>query len=324
MTTVALPEGGTPSELTPSGGARPRPRRSRLLRRRLVPYWLLAPLLVALGVGLGYPLYRLVVMSTQEYGLRQQFGAPPSYVGWDNFAEIFGDTYFWTVLRRSLVFCAVNVVLTMVLGALVALMLAKLGRRMRTAVSVSLLMAWAMPPLSSTIVWQWIFDSRTGVANEVLTRVGFDFQGHSWLSRPLGFYTVATIIVVWMAIPFVALTLHAAMTQIPHEVEEAAAIDGAGAWERFRDVTWPVIKPIFIVLVALSTLWDLRVFTQIFVLQEAGGKTRDTNLLGTWAFREAVASNNFGKGAAIALVLVGITLLATMFHLRQMFRQEEV
>ena len=104
-------------------------------------------------------------------------------------------------------------------------------------------------------------------------------------------------------IPFIAFTLHAAMTQIPDEVMEAAAIDGAGPWQRFRDVTWPGIKPIFIVLLALSTMWDLRVFTQVFVLQQAGGISHDTNLLGTWAYREAVASNKFGTGAAIALVL---------------------
>jgi len=127
-----------------------------------------------------------------------------------------------------------------------------------------------------------------------------------------------------MGVPFVAFTLHAAMTQISGEVLEAAAIDGAGPWERFRDVVWPAIKPIFIVMTALSTLWDLRVFTQIYVLQEAGGISRTTNLLGTWAFREAVAGNDFGKGAAIALVMVAITLLLTVFHLRQMFRQQEV
>ncbi|HMG43155.1 MAG TPA: hypothetical protein VK611_17615, partial [Acidimicrobiales bacterium] len=90
------------------------------------------------------------------------------------------------------------------------------------------------------------------------------------------------------------------------------------------DVIWPAIKPIFVVLVALSTMWDLRVFTQIFVLQEAGGISTETNLLGTWAYREAVTGNHFGKGAAIALVMVSITLLLTVFHLRQMFRQEEI
>jgi N,N'-diacetylchitobiose transport system permease protein len=222
------------------------------------------------------------------------------------------------------VFCFVSVVATMVIGTLTALLLGRLGRGMRTALSVSLLFAWATPALTATVVWQWIFDSRSGVANWLLTKLGFDMEGHSWLSEPLSFFAVAMLIVVWMGIPFVAFTLYAATTQIPTEVLEAAAIDGAGPWPRFRDVVWPAIKPLFVVLVALSTLWDLRVFTQIFVLQEAGGITRETNLLGTWAYREATTGNHFGRGAAIALVMVAITLLLTMFHLRQMFRQEEL
>jgi N,N'-diacetylchitobiose transport system permease protein len=295
------------------------------LRWGLMPYGLMAPALLALGVGLAYPLYRLVVMSTQRYGLRQQFGTEaPEFVGLDNFGDIFGDTYFWEVLRRSLVFCLVNVTLTMVLGTALAVLLSQLGRVMRTSLSVALLLAWATPALTASVLWQWIFDTRTGVANWALTSLGFDFEGHSWLSSPVSFYFVATLIVVWMGVPFVGFTLHAAITQIPGEVMEAAAIDGAGTWARFRDVTWPAVRPVFVVLVALSTVWDLRVFTQIYVLQEAGSDTRETNLLGTWAYRESVAGNHFDKGAAIALVMVAITLLLTLVHLRQMFRQEQL
>ena len=350
MTTGVLPEegpevgppppsGGTPSSAS-SASSVPRPaavgrRRGRgggrapgRLRARgaraLLPYLLVVPALVALGAGLGYPLYRLVIMSTQEFGMRQQFGAPPESVGLENFREILGDAYFWEVLRRSLVFCLLAVALTMATGTAIAVLLGRLGRVLRTALSVSLLLAWATPALTATVVWQWIFDSRSGVANWVLTKLGFDYEGHSWLAEPLSFFTVALLVVVWMGIPFVAFTLHAAMTQIPDEVMEAAAIDGAGQWQRFRDVTWPAVRPIFVVLAALSTMWDLRVFTQIFVLQEAGGISRETNLLGTWAYREATTGGHFGKGAAIALVMVAITLLLTVFHLRQMFRQEEI
>ena len=310
---------GVPSEEGPDTGPPPPSGGTPVL-----PYLLTLPAIIALAAGLGYPLYRLGVMSTQDFGLRQQFGAPPEYIGFDNFTDIFGDGYFWEVLRRSVLFGVLAVGLTMTAGTAVAVLLGKLGGLMRSALSVALLLAWATPALTATVVWQWIFDSRFGVANWLLVKLGFDYEGHSWLAEPLSFFTVALLVVVWMGIPFVAFTLYAAMTQIPDEVMEAASIDGAGSWQRFRDVTWPAVKPIFIVLVALSTMWDLRVFTQIYVLQEAGGISRETNLLGTWAYREAVAGSHFGKGAAIALVMVGITLLLTLFHLRQMFRQEEI
>ena len=331
--TVVMPEEGTaPLPALPGGrrswrspwSRRPsRPAGGGGPRGGLLPYALLVPTLVALGAGLGYPLVRLVVLSTQEFGRRQQFGEAAPYVGTDNYREIFGSPYFWDVLWRSLAFCAVNVTLTMVLGTLLALLLERLGPVMRTGLSVALLLAWATPALTATIVWQWIFDARYGVVNWLLTQLGADYEGHSWLSRPLSFFFVGTLVVVWMGVPFVALTLYAGMTQISGEVVEAAAIDGAGPWQRFRDVTWPALKPIFVVLVALSTLWDLRVFTQVFVLQQAGGIVRDTNTLGVYAYRQG-GSGDFGLGAAVAVVMVGITLLLTLVHLRQMFRQEEV
>lgn len=325
MTTGVLPEEGAVQGQPPPSGGTPSSRLRRAFTgAKALPYMLTIPALVALGVGLGYPLFRLGVMSMQDYGRRQQFGQPADFIGLDNFSDIFGDSYFWEVLRRSVIFCLLAVGLTMLAGTAVAVLLGRLGTIMRTALSVALLLAWATPALTATVVWQWIFDTRFGVANWTLTKLGFDYEGHSWLAEPLSFFTVALLIVVWMGIPFIAFTLYAAMTQIPEDVMEAASIDGAGAWQRFRDVTWPGIKPIFIVLVALSTMWDLRVFTQIFVLQEAGGISKETNLLGTWAYREAVAGGHFGKGAAIALVMVAFTLLLTMFHLRQMFKQEQI
>jgi N,N'-diacetylchitobiose transport system permease protein len=322
MTVVMSEEGTAPLPALPDGRRSWRSRR-RGRRGGFLPYVLVVPTLVAIGAGLGYPLVRLLVLSTQEYGRPQQFGAPAEFIGTGNFGEIFGSPYFWDVLWRSLLFCAVNVALTIVLGTLLALLLGRLGRVMRTGLSVALLLAWATPALTATIVWQWIFDARYGVVNWLLSRLGGDYAGHSWLSEPLSFFFVGTLVVVWMGVPFVAFTLYAGMTQISPEVMEAAAIDGATAWQRFRDVTWPALKPIFVVLVALSTLWDLRVFTQIYVLQEAGGIVRETNTLGVYAYRQG-GSGNYGLGAAVAVVMVGITLLLTLVHLRSMFRQEEV
>jgi N,N'-diacetylchitobiose transport system permease protein len=217
------------------------------------------------------------------------------------------------------------VALTIGLGLLVALLLQALGRTMRLAVTVALMLAWAMPPLSATIVWQWVFDAQYGLVNWLLTTLGIgEYQGHSWLSEPLSFFTVATIVVVWMGIPFVAFTLYAGLTQVPRELTEAASIDGAGAWDRFRAVTFPMLKPILTIVTALSVLWDFRVFTQIYVLQQAGGISRETNLLGVYAYRVAIGETRFDLGAALAIIMVLITLLLTLVYLRQMVRQEEL
>jgi N,N'-diacetylchitobiose transport system permease protein len=301
------------------------PTRGRRRRPRVVlPYVLILPAIAVMALMLGYPLVRLGVLSLQEFGLEQQFGAPAVWVGFDNFDALLSEDYFWTVLWRTITFCLVNVALTMLLGLLVALLLRRLGTKMRLLVTVGLMLAWAMPALTATVVWQWLFDTQYGLVNWFLTRLGGDFQSHSWLAEPLSFFMVATIIVVWMGVPFIAFTVYAALTQIPRDIEEAAAIDGAGPWQRFRDVTLPMIKPVLLILTALSVLWDFRVFTQIYVLQRAGGIAQDTNLIGVWAYRISIGQNRFDTGAAIAIVMVVITLLLTLVYLRQMVRQEEL
>jgi N,N'-diacetylchitobiose transport system permease protein len=284
-----------------------------------LPYALVLPAIVVLGAMLGYPLVRLVTLSMQEYGLPQVFGQPAPWVGFANFRTILEDSYFWTVLWRTLIFCFINVVLTMVLGVLIALLLNALGKGMRLLVSASLIIAWAMPALTATIVWQWIFDTEYGLVNWALDR-----QGESWWANQLTFFMVATIIVVWMGIPFVAFTVYAGLTQIPADIIEAAKIDGAGFGDVFRYVILPALKPILLILTALSVIWDFRVFTQVYILQRAGGITRDTNLLGVWAYRISIGENRFDIGAAIAVVMVTITAILTVVYLRAMLKTEEV
>jgi N,N'-diacetylchitobiose transport system permease protein len=283
----------------------------------VLPGLLLLPAILVLGVMLGYPLYRLGVLSVQDYGMAQIFGNPAEFVGLRNFREILTESYFWTVLWRTLIFCAVNVAITMTLGVLIALLLQALGSGMRLLVSTSLILAWAMPALTATVVWQWIFDTQYGLVNWLLSK-----PGHSWLAEPLSFFSVATIIVVWMGTPFIAFTVYAALTQIPDSLIEAAELDGAGFVQRFRFVVAPVLKPILLILTSLSVLWDFRVFTQIYVLQRAGGISRDTNLLGVYAYRISIGENDFDTGAAIAIVMVLITVVLTISYLRAMLRED--
>jgi N,N'-diacetylchitobiose transport system permease protein len=296
-----------------------RVRTARRTRASALPYVLLVPATALLVVMLGYPLVRLVTLSLQEYGLPQVFGRPAPWVGFENFRTILTESYFWTVLWRTVGFCAVNVALTMGLGGLIALLLEALGKPMRLIVSASLIIAWSIPPVTATVVWQWIFDTQYGLMNWALDR-----QGESWLAAPLSFFMVATIIVVWMGIPFVAFTTYAGLTQIPTELSEAAQLDGASYIQRVRYVAFPALKPILVILTSLSVLWDFRVFTQIYVLQRAGGVTSETNLLGVYSYNISIGQNRYDIGAAIAIVMVLITVLLTMTYLRSMLKQDEI
>jgi N,N'-diacetylchitobiose transport system permease protein len=302
--------------------ARPGARARRL--RPLVPYALLAPSLAVLAGVLAYPLYRLVVLSFQQYGLRELFaGSGGRFVGLENYRSILGDAFFWTVVARTVVFATVCVGLTMVLGTLVALLLRRLGKGMRLLVTAGLVAAWATPVLTAVAIWQWLFDFEFGVVNWLLTRLGIgDFVNHNWFDRPLEGFTVIVVVVLWGALPFVAITLHAGLTQVPAELEEAARVDGAGAWQVFWKVTFPLLRPVFLILTTLSTIWDFKVFTQIWVMlnQRPG---RDYFLLGIWSYSESFGVSNYGKGATIAVVMVVLLMVLTSFYVRQMLRAVE-
>ena len=270
----------------------------------------------------GYPLVRLLVMSTQEFGRAQVFGKPPRFVGLDNYAAVLGDRQFWVVLGRSVAFCAVNVVLTVALGLLIALLLLHLGRLMRTVVSVGLLLAWAMPALTAIVIWGWMFDTQYGVVNWLLTAAGLDMTGHSWLIQPLSFFAVATVVITWQSVPFVAFTLYAALSQVPGELMEAAELDGATATQRFRHITYALLRPVVLILTMLEVIWDLRVFTQIFALQDAGGITAQTSTIGVYIYQVGVAQGRFDTGSAIAVILVVVMLAASFGYVRQVIREE--
>ncbi|KQX68592.1 sugar ABC transporter permease [Angustibacter sp. Root456] len=295
------------------------------MRRRYrpsVPHLLLVPAVAVLAVLTGYPLVRLLVMSTQEFGRAQVFGKPPEFVGLDNYTAVLSDRQFWLVLARSIAFCAVNVVLTMALGLLVALLLLRLGRVMRAVVSVGLLLAWAMPALTAIVIWGWMFDTQYGIVNWLLTAAGMDMTGHSWLIQPLSFFAVATVVITWQAVPFVAFTLYAALSQVPEELMEAAELDGATAAQRFRHITYALLRPVVLILTMLEVIWDLRVFTQIFALQDSGGITAETSTIGVYIYQVGVAQGRFDTGSAIAVILVVIMLAASFVYVRQVVREE--
>jgi N,N'-diacetylchitobiose transport system permease protein len=288
-----------------------------------LPYSLVLPAAVLLALSLGYPLVRQVVLSFHEYGLAQQFGRPADFVGLDNYQSLVTDEYLWKVLFRTIVFCLVNAAVTMALGMGVALLMRLMWGPVRLVVQAGLLLAWAMPVVASLTVWQWLFDTQYGVVNWTLTRLGADYQGHSWLLEPLSFFFVATVIVVWMSVPFVAFTGYAALTQVSEDLTEAAELDGAGPWQRLRHVVLPAIRPVLLIIGLLQVIWDLRVFTQIYVLQKAGGVTRDTNLLGTYIYRLGIGGGDFGTAAAVAMFMLALTVLLTAPYIRTMLRNEE-
>jgi N,N'-diacetylchitobiose transport system permease protein len=301
-------------------------RRRRRVRpvRALTPYALLVPAVVVIVAVLGYPLYQLVALSFQQYGLFELIAHDGTWIGFENYSTIFRDSEFWRVLLRTVVFTVVNVGLTMVLGTLIAVLLTQLGRTMRLLMTTGLILVWAMPPVVSVNIWSWMVDYQFGVLNWALTELGVgDFTQHDWFVNPLQGFAVITAIVVWGAIPFVAITVYAGLTQLPAELLEAASIDGAGGLRRFRDIVFPILKPIFVILTSLSVIWDFQVFNQIWIIRNSRPES-DYFLMSVYSFVTSFNISDYGLGSAIAVVMVLAMLSATFVYIRQMVRIGEI
>jgi N,N'-diacetylchitobiose transport system permease protein len=333
-TTAESPPIPPPPRIDAPGGRTPHTRRPGTARAggrgpragsQAVPWALLAPCLLVLVLVLGYPLVRLVTLSFEEFGQSQLWGfRPPENVGFKNFEAVLTDGEFWAVVLRTVVFAAGSVILTMVLGMLEALLLQRTSSWVKTLVNVALVASWGMPVIVATTIYKWMFDTDYGVLNYVLSKLpGVRLLGHNWFaSGPQGL-AVIMLLVVWGAVPFVVITLSAGLTQVPKELEEAARLDGAGAWGVFRHVTLPVLKPILVMLTTLSVIWDMGVFPQVFVMR-GGHPEDDFQLLTTYSYEKAFQVNDYAGGSAIALLTVVLLLGVVAVYMRQMLRIGDV
>jgi N,N'-diacetylchitobiose transport system permease protein len=306
----------------------PSRRRRRSLHVRVArgsaPYLLLAPAAVTIAAVLAYPIYFLGKLSFQRYGLPELIAHEGTWIGLDNFSRLVHDDQFWSVLWRTLAFTAGAVSLTMLLGTLIALLLARLGSFMRLVLTTGLVLVWAMPVVVAVNIWVWMFDYEFGVFNWALTEVGAgDYVNHNWFENPRTGLAIIMGVVVWGAIPFVAITIFAGLTQVPRELVEAASIDGANGLRVFRDITLPLLKPIFIILISLSIIWDFQVFNQVWIMR-GNDPSSDYFLMSVYAFVESFKLSEYGYGAAIALVMVAVMLVVTFVYIRQMVRVGEV
>jgi N,N'-diacetylchitobiose transport system permease protein len=289
-----------------------------------VPYVLIAPIVGVLAAVLGYPIYYLVRLSLQKYDLFALVAHHGTYVGLGNFRSVLHDTVFWHTLLRTVVFTAVNVSLTMVLGTVIALLLVRVSTWVRLLLTAGLVLVWAMPPVVAVQVWSWMTNSENGILNYVLTElhVGNYFQ-HNWYETTFSQYSMVTSLIVWGAIPFVTITVYAALSQVPHELVEAAQIDGARAWRTFKDVTLPVLMPVLLILTSLSIIWDFGVFTQPYLLIGPGQQNTSNYLMSVYLYVEGFGKTEFGLGAAISILMLAIVAVMSVVYVRRMLRVGE-
>jgi N,N'-diacetylchitobiose transport system permease protein len=294
------------------------------VRTNFLPYALIAGSIAVIGGVLAFPLGWLAWLSLQHYGLRELIAHQGQWVGLDNYRAILADPLFHQVLVRTLLFTLACVALTVVLSTLIALLLLKVRSAVRVIVMSALVFVWATPVIVSVDIWQWMFDYEFGVINYLLTQLHLgNFIHHNWFDNPLQGWSVLVVIVVWGAIPFVTITLFAGLLQVPSDVIDAAHVDGAGPWQRFRFVTAPMLKPLFLIVICLSTIWDFGVFNQPYVLLNER-PSADYYTIAIYSYRESFGVTQYGLGAAIAVVMVAVLVIVTLFYVRETVKVAEI
>ncbi|MEU6711733.1 sugar ABC transporter permease [Nonomuraea sp. NPDC046802] len=294
-------------------------RRAGRTAGRPRPWLYLLPSAAVLVPLFGYPLYMLGLLSVFDYRQAQVSGGQPStFIGFGNYATLFGDARFWQVLLQTVAFAAALVAATLAVGAALAVLLTRVGPVPRTALSLAALGAWAAPAMTGSTVWMFLFDADLGLVNQVLGLEGFNWFYDRWVS-----FGVVGATIVWHSFPLVMVTLYAGIQAIPASVLEAAGLDGASAWQSFWKIIVPLLRPLVAIVVIQSVIWDFKVFTQIYVMTHGGGVAGQNTVLNVYAYQTAFGSSEYGLGSAIAVVMTLILLVITLLYIRALYRGGE-
>ena len=283
------------------------------------PYLLITPSLIALAVILGYPIFKLFSLSLERYGLTEIIAGKGVFVGFGNFTEILTDKEFWTILERTLFFTFGMVAISIIVGAWLAHLMLNMHKKIRYALNLVLILVWAMPQLVSISVWRWLFSFEFSIVTEVINRLGFNMDKHNYFVNTLSGFLIIGGCVVWGALPFITISIYAALTQVPKDLTEAAEIDGANSRQVFRNIIFPMLLPVYVILISLSTIWDFQVFSHIWIFLDSR-PSADYYTIAIYAFQKSFGLSEYGKGAAISIVMIIALIGVTGYYMRQMMK----
>jgi N,N'-diacetylchitobiose transport system permease protein len=283
------------------------------------PYLLVSPSLLALGLILCYPIYKLIGLSFEKYGLSEIIAGKGTYVGLQNFTETFTDPEFWKILERTLFFTGGMVSVSVVVGAWLAHLMLHMSPILRNILNGVLILVWAMPQLVSISVWRWMFSFNFSIVTAVINSLGFEMDNHNYFVNTFSGFLIIGGCVAWGALPFITISIYAALTQVPKELLEAAEIDGANSRQVFRTIIFPILLPVYIIIISLSVIWDFQVFSHIWIFLDSR-PSAEYYTIAIYAFQKSFGLSEYGMGAAISLIMILTLITITGYYLRQMMK----
>jgi trehalose/maltose transport system permease protein len=302
----------------------PRRRRSLFREERRLGAAMLAPSLAVIALVAAYPIGYAVWLSLNEYSVITP--GLSRFVGFDNYRDALGSADFWAAMKTTVLFTVISVGLELVIGLAMALVMhqAFRGRALLRAV---VLVPWAVLTVVTAITWRTIFEPELGFANTALSWLGLPGGDVVWLGEEGYALAVMIFADVWKTAPFMALLLLAGLQGIPQDLYDAAKVDGATTWQRFRSITLPLLIPAITVALIFRTLDALRIFDLPYVLTKGANGTETLSLI---AQKELVTDRNTGLGSALAvltfLTVIGISFLYIRFlggNIRALTEEEE-
>jgi multiple sugar transport system permease protein len=288
---------------------------SEWVDRGTVFSWLMmAPPILFLAALVGYPFFYGIYLALQD----RPVAHAGTFVGLNNFIREAHDPVFWQVVLNTFVYTGVATLLKMVGGLCLALAMNQ-HFKFKNIIRAVLLLPFIVPTVLSTVAWMWMLDPAFSVVNRLLIGLGMPKPGPSWLGNPILAMISIIVINTWRGLPFYGITLLAGLQTVPVELYEAATIDGASGWQRFRYVTLPILRPIILIVTLFSVIFTFADFQLVYVLTH-GGPQNATALLATYAFDIGMGAGQLGLGASVALTMLpalALLIVAITLYLRR-------
>ncbi|MDX3076668.1 sugar ABC transporter permease [Streptomyces sp. MI02-7b] len=298
-------------------------RTARERRRPASPQWaawgFLAPVTLYLALFYAYPLFRNLDLSLRDYTVRSFVQGDAPFTGLANYRKVFDDPVFAPALLHTAVFTAVCLVFQYAIGLALAVFFNQ-NFRLSATLRALFLVPWLLPLIVSSSTWSWMLNSDSGVVNAVLHAVGIGPV--NWLTSPSWSLTSVIIANIWIGVPFNLVVLYSGLQSIPGSLHEAAALDGANAWQRFWRITFPLLRPVSAITLLLGLVYTLKVFDIIWIMTK-GGPADSSTTFATWSYQLGFGNllPAFGPGAAVGNLLVVAALVFGLIYVRVQRKQ---
>ena len=297
----------------------PAPRRGGWRREEIAKVLFVVPAFLAIVALFGYPVIKNLTMSFQEYTLRTFFTGRAPWVGLENYLTVVSDDVFSKALVNTALFTVGSIVGQFVLGMLLALFFHK-NFPLNGVLRALFLLPWLIPLIVGSAAWRAILEQDSGILNLTLEQFGVIDDPIPWLTSPDVALIAIILVNIWLGVPFNLTLLYSGLQDIPDELYEAGALDGATGWKAFWHITWPNLRAVVSVVLMLGVIYTLKVLDIILGLTQ-GGPANATQTIATQSYQSSFVEFKFGEGAALSNILILISLVFAIVYLRATRRQ---